>query len=52
MTKSMTFRRGQGGNLAVKDSYELFNKLLAVHNGQINQKDAIDILRSGGTAQG
>ena len=31
---SMTFHRGQGGNLAIKDGFEFDNAMLTVQNGE------------------
>jgi 2-polyprenyl-6-methoxyphenol hydroxylase-like FAD-dependent oxidoreductase len=31
---SMTFHRGQGGNLAIKDAFEFVMSMLAVQNGE------------------
>jgi hypothetical protein len=39
---SMTFHRGQGGNLAIKDADEFIIALLSVQNGEQTLKEAID----------
>ncbi|PCG97054.1 Monooxygenase, FAD-binding [Penicillium occitanis (nom. inval.)] len=49
---SMTFHRGQGGNLAIKDAYELFNKLVSIHNEESDQKTAIDTYDKGALLRG
>lgn len=48
----MTFHRGQGGNLAIRDAYELFNKLVSVHNGESDRKSAIDTYDRGAFLRG
>lgn len=52
MNDSMTFHRGQGGNLAIKDAYELFNKLVSVNNDESDQKSAIDSYDKGALLRG
>lgn len=49
---SMTFHRGQGGNLEIKDAYELFNKLVSVHNEEIDHETAIDAYDKGALLRG
>jgi len=39
---SMTFHRGQGGNLAIKDGYEFVERLKAVQSGEQSLQAAID----------
>lgn len=48
----MTFHRGQGGNLAIKDAHELFNQIISVHNGDCKQKAAIDRYDKGALLRG
>ena len=38
----MTFHRGQGGNLAIKDADEFVTRMIAVHEGKQSLKDAVD----------
>lgn len=52
MNDSMTFHRGQGGNLEIKDAYELFNKLVSVHNEEIDHETAIDAYDKGALLRG
>jgi hypothetical protein len=37
----MTFHRGQGGNLAIKDAFEFVNKMLAVKEGKLSLQEAV-----------
>lgn len=39
-TNSMTFHRGQGGNLAIKDGFEFVNLMLAVEKGEKTLEEA------------
>lgn len=48
----MTFHRGQGGNLAIRDAYELFNKLVLVYNGESDRETAIDTYDRGAFLRG
>lgn len=48
----MTFHRGQGGNLAIRDAYELCNKLVSIHNGENDRKTTIDIYDRGALLRG
>ena len=49
---SMTFDRGQGGNLAIKDADELVNAMVSVQKGERSLKDAIDAYDKGALARG
>lgn len=48
----MTFHRGQGGNLAIRDAYELVNQLISVHKGEEGQKVAVDRYDKGALLRG
>ncbi|KAF2665532.1 putative monooxygenase [Microthyrium microscopicum] len=39
---SMTFHRGQGGNLAIKDAFEFVQKITAISKGEVSQSDALE----------
>ncbi len=39
---SMTFHRGQGGNLAIKDAHEFVKRMADVKEGKMGLKDALD----------
>ena len=39
---SMTFHRGQGGNLAIKDADEFVEAMLRVQRGELGLKEAVD----------
>jgi 2-polyprenyl-6-methoxyphenol hydroxylase-like FAD-dependent oxidoreductase len=49
---SMTFHRGQGGNLAIKDADEFVTRMLKVENGQMSLKDAMDEYDAGVVERG
>jgi 2-polyprenyl-6-methoxyphenol hydroxylase-like FAD-dependent oxidoreductase len=38
---SMTFHRGQGGNLAIKDAYEFVTKMIAAKEGKLDLAQAV-----------
>ena len=38
----MTFHRGQGGNLAIKDALEFVNAMVSVHSGQKPLQEAMN----------
>jgi 2-polyprenyl-6-methoxyphenol hydroxylase-like FAD-dependent oxidoreductase len=38
---SMTFHRGQGGNLAIKDSYEFVTRMVAAKEGKLSLAQAV-----------
>lgn len=48
----MTFHRGQGGNLAIKDAHEIVQQLVSVHKGEIEQKIAVDKYDKGALLRG
>jgi 2-polyprenyl-6-methoxyphenol hydroxylase-like FAD-dependent oxidoreductase len=48
----MTFHRGQGGNLAIRDAYEIVNQLISVHKGEEEQQVAIDRYDKGALLRG
>lgn len=39
---SMTFHRGQGGNLAIKDAFEFVTKMVAVKEKKMSLEDAVN----------
>lgn len=43
----MTFHRGQGGNLAIKDADEFVNSMVAAHKGEKAIQDAVDAYDKG-----
>jgi 2-polyprenyl-6-methoxyphenol hydroxylase-like FAD-dependent oxidoreductase len=43
----MTFHRGQGGNLAIKDADEFVNSITAVKRGEKDIEDAVDAYDNG-----
>ncbi|KAK4209485.1 monooxygenase [Rhypophila decipiens] len=49
---SMTFHRGQGGNLAIKDAHEFVKSMLAVKEGKMTLKQAVDDFDKGVVARG
>jgi 2-polyprenyl-6-methoxyphenol hydroxylase-like FAD-dependent oxidoreductase len=49
---SMTFHRGQGGNLAIKDADELVTRLLMVQCGKQSLQEAIDEYDKGAVERG
>jgi 2-polyprenyl-6-methoxyphenol hydroxylase-like FAD-dependent oxidoreductase len=49
---SMTFHRGQGGNLAIKDAFEFVNSMKAVQNGEQSLKDATSKYDAGALDRG
>ena len=38
----MTFHRGQGGNLAIKDAFEFVSKMVAVKEKKMSLEDAVN----------
>lgn len=38
----MTFHRGQGGNLAIKDAKEFVTQMVAVHQRETSLEDAVN----------
>ncbi|KAM7210562.1 hypothetical protein V8F06_014048 [Rhypophila decipiens] len=48
----MTFHRGQGGNLAIKDAYEFVKSMLDVKAGKMTLSQAIDEYDKGVVARG
>jgi 2-polyprenyl-6-methoxyphenol hydroxylase-like FAD-dependent oxidoreductase len=48
----MTFHRGQGGNLAIKDAFEFVNRISAVQKGEQSLKDAVTDYDTGVIARG
>ncbi|KAK0702788.1 hypothetical protein B0H67DRAFT_500050 [Lasiosphaeris hirsuta] len=49
---SMTFHRGQGGNLAIKDADEFVKRMVDVKEGRLSLKDAMDEYDKGVVARG
>lgn len=49
---SMTFHRGQGGNLAIKDAYEFVKLMGDVSEGRMELKEAMDQYDEGVVARG
>ncbi|KXX73145.1 6-hydroxynicotinate 3-monooxygenase [Madurella mycetomatis] len=49
---SMTFHRGQGGNLAIKDADEFVKRMVDVHEGKLSLKVAVDDYEKGVLARG
>jgi 2-polyprenyl-6-methoxyphenol hydroxylase-like FAD-dependent oxidoreductase len=37
----MTFHRGQGGNLAIKDAFEFVTRMVKVKDGEVNLDQAV-----------
>lgn len=48
----MTFHRGQGGNIAIKDAFEFVTSLVAVQNGEKTLQEAVSEYDSGVVARG
>ena len=48
----MTFHRGQGGNLAIKDAMEFVTQMVAVKNGTASLKDALGVYDKGAVERG
>ncbi|KAK0649150.1 hypothetical protein B0T16DRAFT_409522 [Cercophora newfieldiana] len=49
---SMTFHRGQGGNLAIKDADEFVKHMVDVKEGRMSLRDAMDAYDKGVVARG
>ncbi|KAK1750075.1 monooxygenase [Echria macrotheca] len=49
---SMTFHRGQGGNLAIKDAYEFVQQMVEAEEGKKSLKEALDSYDEGVVARG
>lgn len=49
---SMTFHRGQGGNLAIKDAHEFVKQMVKVKEDNLSLKEAMDEYDSGVVARG
>lgn len=49
---SMTFHRGQGGNLAIKDADEFVKRMVDVKEGRMTLKEAMDEYDKGVVARG
>ncbi|KAH8691651.1 putative monooxygenase [Talaromyces proteolyticus] len=49
---SMTFHRGQGGNLAIKDADELVKNIITVQRDKVPLQDAIDTYDKGALLRG
>lgn len=43
----MTFHRGQGGNLAIKDAYEFVTQMVEAQKGTKSLQDAVDTYDKG-----
>lgn len=48
----MTFHRGQGGNIAIKDAFEFVNSLVAVQKGEKLLHEAVTKYDEGVLARG
>jgi 2-polyprenyl-6-methoxyphenol hydroxylase-like FAD-dependent oxidoreductase len=48
----MTFHRGQGGNIAIKDAFEFVNSLIAVQKGEKSLQEAVTEYDEGVLARG
>jgi 2-polyprenyl-6-methoxyphenol hydroxylase-like FAD-dependent oxidoreductase len=48
----MTFHRGQGGNLAIKDAYEFVTSMVAVQSGEQTLEEAISKYEEGVLVRG
>lgn len=48
----MTFHRGQGGNLAIKDADEFVNSIIAIETGEKTVQEAIDSYDKGALLRG
>lgn len=49
---SMTFHRGQGGNLAIKDALEFVTAISSVQSGSKSLKDAMEVYDAGAVERG
>jgi 2-polyprenyl-6-methoxyphenol hydroxylase-like FAD-dependent oxidoreductase len=48
----MTFHRGQGGNLAIKDAFEFVTSMVAMQNGEQTLEEATSKYDEGALARG
>ncbi len=48
----MTFHRGQGGNLAIKDATEFVTAMARVQNGEVSLQAAMDVYDKGAVERG